>query len=329
MALGLFILTLIVSAMLSEFFRAPLKTDNIISEYRNLFKRGELENIQRIDFKNGLGEITLIKNGHSWDIKNPRALPAKESVVKKIITSLEAVKIKKIFSKDAINISNYSLNPPLVSLTLYPKDGEKFQLDHGLIDSITNSTYLTHSNKSFIFQVSLLEESFEKYDLSNFINPNIISLPETRILSLKIYRGKKDERNLRLSLNYQEDKWISGKTGRELNAQKVDKFIDELISLKSVIILDQISEKMQEGLTKYTESPLYTMEINSSDEKTYEFLITPLIHSLPDMKLEKRQNFIIVASNRKHPYMLTKEHINLFSAMESQFGKVSIKKLFY
>ncbi len=317
--LGVFIASLLISGLVTEFFRAPQKTDNIVTEYTSLFKPGDLAKVQKVHFKNGLGDLVLEKSNEGWEIKSPRMIRAKSLVVQKIIQNIEGIKVKKIFSKDPINISNFSLNPPLISVSFFFKDGESFQIDHGLIDSITNSTYITHSKKSYIYQTALLEDSFERYDLATFIDSRVFT-PETGLITeIKVFRGKMTSKSLAFGLKLKEGQWLGIRTGRTMSADRVKYYLDSLFSLKSNFIMDQMTEKLEKGLERYIDRPAYEVELTTNAGTTLRYTLTGLVDSLPGINIDRRQNFVIQAPDRRHPFLLHKDHYKLFSLSEYDF----------
>ncbi|MDH5582050.1 MAG: DUF4340 domain-containing protein, partial [Bdellovibrionales bacterium] len=279
-------------------------------------------------FKNGLGEVVLKKDSLGWKITQPRALQAKAQIVEKIIKNIEGIKIKRIFSKDPINISNFSLNPPLISVKLTDINGKSFQIDHGLIDSITKSTYINHSSKNYIYQTALFEEPFERYDLSSFINSRVFTLSASDISELKIYSASKGKiKNLVFGVKSNKGSWIGLKTGKTLSSDRVNYYLNQLSALKSNLIMDQMSEKLEKGLDKLIQNPRYLVKLKDNSGNEHSYTITWLIFSLPDLNIDKRESFAIKASNKKHPFLIQKEQINLFVVSEYHLLASSKKKL--
>lgn len=328
--LFLFILTLCFTAIISELFRAPSTGHRDLDKYRSLFQGKSFSNVNEIILKNRLGSFHVVKNekNNSWNLREPRTLPAKDESVGRVFNAFTGIKIKKIYTKDPINISNFSLSPPLISLTLFRKNKEKINISLGLQDSITNSTYLMTSEKDVIYQIDNIKEALEKMELLDFIDTKVFSLKEKQIASIKIFRGKKEKKNHQLSITKDKNKWKDHQ-GKELNLEQVNEFLKSLTSLKSVAILDKVSIKLKEKLDTFISNPLYSIEIQDNLNNTYNYLVSPIIYNLPDLKLEKKQNFIIFASDRKYPYMLSKNLLNIFKVRQNTFGKFGIKKLFY
>lgn len=343
--LGFFIMTLVVAGFSSEFFQAPVETTRQYNKLRSLFKPEELNKVESFNLSNRLGEYLLSKNNfyigetkegmpekvldpdNPWNITLPRELPANNKTISKIITELKQIKIRKIFQKDAISISNFSLNTPLLTLELIHKNSSQ-KIFFGLVNPIDNSTYIMFENKEAIYHVDALTAKLETLDLADFVDSKIISVPSSKITSIEIYRGEIKKNNVKLFLNKTDGNWLDNK-GKSLEPTKVDTFVSSLSSLRSILIIDKKTEKLQKQLKKYLTNPFYTLKIKDSTNKIFTYKISTIINSLDEIKMEKRQNFVISASNRQHPYLVKKNFFKLFSKAQNSFKTLSIKKLFY
>jgi len=329
--IGLFTTILILLAAISEFFQAPRLTSRELEKYRLLFNSAELENIQSLKITNRIGTYHLSRGSKDskdqWLLKFPRNLHADNQMTEKILASLQEIKIRKIYNLDPINKANFSLDAPLVTITLgYEKGVEKI-LRIGLINPIDNSTYLTVSGKDAIYHVDSIKGKIEANDLSDFIDSKIINISSTKIKSLKIFKGTR-KGNPQLFLNKKENTWL-GKKGKVLEEDKVKAYLSHLYKLKSQIILDSLTEDLQKNIKKYLDSPLYTMIIDFGNSQKVTYKVSSLVSSLDGIKIDKRQAFIIKVSNRKHPYLIAKENLKLFSKSQRSFKALPIKKLFY
>jgi hypothetical protein len=309
-----FALVLGVSALMSELFRAPTLDSHQGLVPKSLFFQENLHTVKEVWLKNRLGEFQFKKEAGRWNLTEPRQLPAEEKSLALLFKSLKNIKIKKVYQKDALTLSSFALDSPLMEVKIIHEDGDHDEIKFGMMDSISNSTYLTVTDKNSIFQIDLLNYSLENLDMADFINPRIFSQSPMKITSVKIFQG----RNLKLTLNQNDGKW-EGRNGRALALPKVEEYIQNLTNLKSDVILDEMAEKLKEKVDTYLSKPLYTIEITDAGENKYTYFISTVINSLPDLKIEKRQSFIITASNRKHPYLLSKKYLKLFRKRDRSF----------
>jgi hypothetical protein len=107
------------------------------------------------------------------------------------------------------------------------------------------------------------------------------------------------------------------------------RYLTDLTALKSTFILDERNEKLEKRLERYTSKPFFKLDIQTEDGNEIEYKVSYVISSLPGIKMEKKQNFIIKASNRQHPFLVNKGFINLFYKRTSSFKPIPIKKLIY
>ena len=309
-----FALLLGVSALMSELFRAPSLNLHQGLVPKSLFFQENLHTAKEVWLKNRLGEFHFKKSKGRWNLTVPRQLPAEEKSLALVFKTLKNIKIKKVYQKDALTLSSFALDSPLMEVKLIHEDGDQDEIKFGMMDSISNSTYLTVTDKNSIFQIDMLNHSLEQLDMADFINPRIFSQSPMKITSIKIFQGRK----LKLAMNQNDGKW-EGRNGRALALPKVEEYIQNLTSLKSDVILDEMAGKLKEKVDTYLSKPLYTIEITDAGKSKYTYFISTVINSLPDLKIEKRQSFIITASNRKHPYLLSKKYLKLFSKRDRSF----------
>jgi hypothetical protein len=325
-----FLCTVLITALVTDFFRAPSNNIETLGKYQNLFSNDSFKELEKISLKNQLGTFSLEKEqgGEDWKLTSPRTLPAKTNTINHILEALKGIKIKKIYQKDPINIANFSLNPPLLSIKFSRTNKKAKTIKFGLVDSISQSTYLSISDKKAIYQIEILQGSLEKLGLQDFIDSKIISIHLEHVSSIKIFKGEKSQKNLLLNIFQEGEKW-QGDGGQELSEDKVMHFISDLIGLRSVVILDEIPDILKERIDQYLANPLYTVILGDLGNNSYQYIVTPILTSLPGLKMEAKHNFIISASNRKYPYMLNKGHLNLFNKRQQAFTKLPLKKFFY
>ncbi|MBT3584176.1 MAG: DUF4340 domain-containing protein [Halobacteriovoraceae bacterium] len=317
--LAFFTLAMIISAGISTIFQAPKGDKHDLNRYRTLFQGNFLEGIRGIYLKNRLGEFEFLKNSGAresgWELLTPRNFPANPKAVARILDSLKNIKIRKIYQKDPINMANFSLDSPLLSLRLSLENGESIELEVGLVNPIDNSTYLMSSHQNAIYHVDALQFAMESLDLADLIDSKIFSIEPENIASLKIYRGAKRGNPPHLLLTKLNGQW-GGKKNHPMPNAKVFKYLKKLASLKSTFILDKASEDLTKKLNKYLSTPLYTIEIEDLEKNSFTYNISTVINALPQIKMEKRTNFIIQASDRRYPYLVNKEYLRTFNKTE-------------
>ncbi len=327
-----FLSVLVFAAFISEFFQTPNNTSPEISRYQKLFGAQQLNSIKAITLKNNLGTFQLKRTKEDpdtpWHLTSPRHMPADKKRVINILSVLRNIKIRKVFQKDKINIQNFSLDEPLLELSITDSGGLESTLHLGLINPIDNSTYAMLSTHEAIYHIDSLDFSLGNLDYSHFIDSRIFTFDPLQITNLKIFRGKKGSNNLALQFQKKGDDW-AGKNGHALDHEKVQNLIQKIVEIRSLFIIDKSDEKMEKQLEKFIGRPLFTIEVKDQNNRFYQYIVSGLINALPGLRLEKWQNFAITASNRKFPYVLNREMLKNFSKPEKTFRVLPFKKLFY
>lgn len=316
---------LLIGAALSEFYQAPILSSKELSKLQYLFTQSEIENVKKIDLKTGLGEYKLNKRAQGqWTLSSPREIDANSELIDKVLDGLKTIKIKKIYPKDPINMANFSLDNPISKIKLTNDKGSHKSISFGLINPIDNSTYVALDNEKAIYHVNIVDMSFEKIDLTALIDSRIFNMKWDEIKSIKIIGQNK---KTRLSFNRDKTRWVS--KSLELNEERVRTYLDELTNMKSTIILDRKTEDMEKRLNQYLSRPYFSMEIVNANDELIKYEVSYIINSLPDIKMEKKQNFIIRATNRQHPFLVSKDYMKFFFKKNSSFKPIPIKKLIY
>lgn len=324
----LFILVVFISAFITEFFQAPTEKTHVLNQYRQLIESKKLNSTAQIILKNSLGSFTLEKGPSMWSLVSPRKLPANQNTLNMILSTLSNINIRKVYQSDPINMSNFSLDSPVIEFSLVDTKGNREDFHIGLVNPIDNSTYIQIPQKEIIYQVDALKNSFESLDLSDFIDSKIFSLTHAETKDVVIYRGNKSSKNVQISFKTIKGSWV-GKSNRVLNEEKVKIYFTKLFNLKSTLIVDKSSEELKKAIKEKLEKPLYFIEVIQKNGTRLTYSISHIINTLPGLKIEKRQHVIIKASNRKNVYLIHKDNLPLFSQRQSQFRDLNFKKLFY
>ncbi|EQC46647.1 DUF4340 domain-containing protein [Bacteriovorax sp. Seq25_V] len=326
--ISIFATFIVIGALISEFFQAPILSSKELNKLQFLFSKSDVESITQIKIKTTIDEFSLNKaEGNNWILSKPRVIDANLEIVNKILETLEDIKIKRIYPKDQINLANFSLDNPISTLTIKDKNDELKTLSFGLVNPIDNSTYLSVSGDNAIYHINVLKMSFEKIELSSIIDSQIFNFNWNQVKSIKIYPQRQTSAALAMERSADGTNWVSGSMA--LDEEKVGEYLNELISMKSHIILDKTDDELTAELDKILSVPFFKIVIETTKNETNTYEISYFVNTLPNVKIEKKQNFIIRASNRKHPFLVNKDFMKLFYKRSNQYKGTSIKKLIY
>lgn len=323
--LGGFVTVLLFGALVSEFFQAPIISSQELSKFQFLFTREQIDTVKLVKIKSSLGEYQLERNDLKWNLTSPRLIDANINMIEKILSSLKEIKIKKIYPKDAINLANFSLDNPISTLTIKNEKNEEKSISFGLVNPIDNSTYVSVEDEKAIYHINNINMPFERIELASLIDSRIFNMEWNEIKSFKLFSQNKNKPTL--SFVREKKIWVAG--NKQLHDERMKKYLSELTSLKSTIILDERTQKLDERLERYTSKPFFKLDVQTEDGNEIEYRVSYVISSLPGIKMEKKQNFIIKASNRQHPFLVNKDFMRLFYRRTSHFKPIPIKKLIY
>ncbi len=330
--MGIFLLILLLATGISEFFQAPTEQNTELTRFRTLFTKEDFANITELKLRNRLGDFHFSKVENDpysrWNMVLPKRFPANNEVLKKLFETLKDLKIRKIFSYDPINIANFSLDAPLYEITLIGTDGKKKVLSFGLVNPIDNSTYVSNSAETeAIYHIDAVQSDLASLDMTDFVDSHIFTPKSAQVKTLKIYRGSVSGTPAFQLQRGDRGEWIS--RGRELDEAKTLQWMDELLLLKTMLIVDKSTPELDDSVQKLIESPQFTLEIEDLNENVLTWSVSNSINSLPDVRVEKRAYVLIKASNRPYPYLIHKDQLRLFQPREQDMRKLPINKIFY
>ena len=311
-----FILAIVLAGAFSEFFQTPRQANDNPESWRQLFTRQQLAETVELELTNKLGVFRFKKenkpDGEGWNMIHPRNLKADEKTIAKIFDGIQQIKVLRIYPQDPINLSHYSLDTPATVLKLTNALKQTLVLKTGLVNPIDNSTYITLSKKEPLFHIEKLNFPMESLNIANFIDSSIFSLPLKEISQIQIFRGSR----LNLSAHLQNGRWVN-KKDNPFDENKIQAFLKKMFSLRSLLILDEITQQLQKEINRHAARPLYIVTIRDKQNRTHTYKITPPLSKLSNVKMEKGQNSMVISSDGSHPQLMDKEHLNVFNIKEN------------
>lgn len=314
----LFFVIVSLMAVYSEIFQTRKPDIDLTQIYTNPFSEAFLNTANKIEIKNRLGSFTLQKNKlqdniEKWFLTKPRNLEANKNNVLKILKDLQSFDIRKIYEMDKINISNFSLNQPLVEMKL-SSDINSLQVNIGLINPVNNSAYISFPHINKIFQITNFNYHLESIVMSNLIDASVFDFELSHIELLEIYTDNTKTPFFKITKS--GEYWLDKKSN-QLDPDKVQTLLTSILALKTLIILDERSEKTEKLIKRYTQYPLYRVRYKNLG-KFNEVIVTNILNKTADLKVERKKHFIIHNPTKKHPFILRKEFLKIFNQRESK-----------
>jgi len=312
--IGLTVL-LLFAGLLSELFQTPQVKRDPQDFNKKLIQETFFDSPTKIDFSNRFCQLqletNLLSSHKPWMIVYPKVFPAKSATVNRILDTLKDIKLKRTFINDPINQANFSLDKPVMTIKLDNNKSAPTTLTFGLINPIDNSTYMTmSSDPKVIYQVTGLSSPIETLETSDFLDASVFSLRLSQIDKLVIYRGKAQSKYRSFVLERKDEKWRTNFT-RNPSKEKLKKWVDKLSALKSTLIIDKDSGKLEAALTKLKENPYYSIEVADRDGEKLSYTVSKVLKQLPEHTIDSKQHVLVFSSQRKYPYLLNKKVLEI------------------
>ena len=305
-----------ITALLSDMFQNPIKTGPQMIDQAKLFPANDLKDINRLSLKNKSGEYLFERKENNqitpWHMVTPKDISANSLFIEKLFTSLETMKVIKVFPDEKINNSNFSIDKPTSTLSLFDKNGRVITLLVGLMNTIDNSTYLKIQGRSGIYHVEAPAVSLENATILNLIESQIISIDMETIVGVKIFQSNHKNSMPTLEFKKKNGAW-SDREGNLLSVEKIDDYFQELSNLKSSFIIDKQTESQKRQISNLAHNASYIVSVEDNKGNTIDYNISSLIRDLSDIDLKNEEYFVVTISNNSTSYVVKKEFFELFN----------------
>lgn len=305
----IFILLLASYLAFIEIFHESNKQASIITLLKTPIRSDIIDNVIAMRFKNRIGSYTIKKQDDSWILQEPRVIPAQKRTVNLILRSLRSIKVHTIHEYEPINFQSFSLDNPIINIDLITKLDETIKVTVGLINPINETSYITVSGKKQIFQTNLFEGQLERLELSDFIDGKVFSMDPKDIKRFSLYSG--NNKSPLHVLEFKNNNWISSKYNTISN-QSTEKKINKILNVNTHMILDEIDDELRQFLDNYTQNPRYRINVLLNNGESVNYNLSNLIREIKSLKIPKRQFFVMTASDRPYPYIISKKFLEEF-----------------
>jgi hypothetical protein len=317
-----FCLLLLSYLVFIEFFQGAQVDRVAVNLLSSPVKVAFISKVDKIEFKNRLGSVKLVKDKNIWLMKEPRIIPAKEKTITRLLEQIKTIKIRTIHQNEPINFKSFSLNNPVVELKLSTA-AKSIDIKVGLINPIDNTSYMTISSSDHIYQTNLFDFQLERLDLADFIESKVFSVQASEVARISIYqRGNSTPFNV---LEWKKNNWLSKryrpKKYNNISNANTTKKLNDIFNIKTHMIIDKSDEKLTKKISNYLGSPFLRIVIKTRSGETLRYKVSTLIKGIQKLKIEKKQYFIMSASNRDYPFLIHKSYLDQFTIKYSDLRK--------
>jgi hypothetical protein len=315
-----------ITTLYSELFQAPLREFDAKKLATNPLKIELLEGIKSVDLTNSQGSFHFEKDPDSSDLNNdglddetkdlawmmtsPYTNGARSQIVDEIFEFFRKLSPKKAYQFEPINLTNFSLDKPLIKFNLVTEKGKTVTISVGLTNNETETTYVgveTKEQKN-IYAISKTELTLANVGVGAMIDNKIFMGNNQNLDIIEIYKGKELDKDPQLVLLKKDQQWY-GANYEGVSSEKVQDLLEKIYNVKSLMILDKLNDEGQEEIDKLRADPEVTVILKNRSNSGVAYTISQAVNSLPGVKLD-RKSAIIWVSNRAYPYLVGKESLN-------------------
>jgi hypothetical protein len=304
---------LVFLGLFAEVFESETPEIDLAQVYANPIPVDELQKLTSVQFTNKHGSFYFENSESSgnlegpWQMTAPQSLRMKDDVIKKIVDALNVIRVRNFHRLEPINVSSFSLDNPTLSLTFQNLKGKTFELKMGLINPIDNSAYISLSTQNQIYQIDPIEIALEAWDLPQLVDSKILAFSVPDLLEVDVSGpGINDFKLLR-----KDEEWVDS-MGVVLNPKKVQDFIARLLDLKSLSILENLTEDQLGSLQRTVATPVVNFKlVTRNGIRSYR--IGEISGSVPGISLSGDAKYVFTNDERTSFSVLGKDQIRVFS----------------
>ncbi len=305
-----FFILCVFLALFAEVFQSRNSEMDLAALYASPIQWRQYNELRQIKLTNKNGEF-ILENMNPvgllegpWQLTSPQVLKVKSPVVDKVMNALRQIQIRQLFSIDAINLNSFSLDAPTATVNLTSLAGKNIEIKLGLINPIDNSSYMTFSGASQIYQIDPLSISLESYDLAQMAESQVLALNIDSIQSFELV--KENVSSFRWIRN--SDTWLD-QNNLTLDPEKMKKYFERWENVKSSLVLEMSTPEQREVIDRLLTNPQYLLRVQTmSGLRTYTLSLYS--ETIPSVNLAVKQYFILSTDERKSFSFIEKAQLN-------------------
>jgi len=244
------------------------------------------------------------------------------------------LKINKTYTADAININNFALDKPVITIKLLDKHATEVTVKVGMTNPIDNSTYVIIDGQESIYHLDAIKNSLEALSASDIIDSSALHFIPQEVQTIEI---SKNGTPIFFATNNVPEKdsnsdtiWFD-KSKTPLDQERVETLLQKLSMVKSLFIIDSKDLNIVEKIDILKSRPLFDIAITLNSGIQNKFKISQLVHSIPTIKVETNSTHLIwdPINKESSPKLISKDALSTLNIISGNFKAVPIKKVFY
>ncbi len=189
------------------------------------------DEVARVQLKNATGEVDLNKTDKGWDLKKPVEDLAATDESNGWVQSLTTEKsVEKIGEGESFDWATYGLDKPVGTLVVYPKTGNKVQLEISAKKNFEGNPFIKKNDEKVVYVGNSIWSSLLAKSVKELREKKILRTPLNELETVTIRQGKTE-----IELKMHEGKWSApAKPAWRLDQNKVREVLNLVQEMRAI-----------------------------------------------------------------------------------------------
>jgi hypothetical protein len=187
-----------------------------------------IADITRIDIKKPDSTVTVARNADKWQIIAPQPLPADQTSVSSLASSLAGLNSDRLVEEKAPDLARYGLNDPKLQIAVGEKDNKSQKLLIGDETPTNNGFYAKLEGDPRVFTIATYAKTGLDKSADDLRDKRLLPVDEDKISRLELIAKTED-----IEFGRDKDRWqILKPTPARADASAVDDLVSKLTGAK-------------------------------------------------------------------------------------------------
>jgi hypothetical protein len=173
-------------------------------------------------------EVALTKTGSDWQITTPQSLPADQSAVSGVVSTLASLDSQRLVEDKATNLQPYGLSEATLAVTATEKNGKSQKLLVGDATPAGNGVYAKLEGDPRVFTIASFNKTSLDKSLNDLRDKRLITAEPDKISRVELVKGSEN-----IEFGRDKDQWqILRPKPMRADGSKVDDLVRSLTEAK-------------------------------------------------------------------------------------------------
>jgi hypothetical protein len=156
---------------------------------------------------------------------------------------------------------------------------------------------------------------FQNLSISNLIDPYVFKTNLAKLQNIEIFRYSNAQSSNEFSV--EQGQWKS-KRYRTIDQTKVKEKINQILKVKSHMIVDSSDEKLEKLMGNYLKNTRYKVVTTEKTGKKTTYTLSSVTREISELKIPSKSFFIMKSSDEKYPHIIAKKYLDSFMVYYSE-----------